>query len=279
LNSPFPFVAPSDLNVALVQLSSSDDVQDNMSKIRQLGEVIPEGSLILLPEMWSFLVPDARGEERALFAQTYQESVRSFLSEWAKEKQCALIAGSTFECNEVDQKVVNRCLVYGPQGELLEHYDKIHLFDNEIADGLFRESRTVSRGERRVIGGFGDWRVGLSICYDLRFGALYQHYSDGGAMALSVPAAFTKRTGEAHWEILLRSRAIENQCFVWACNQCGTSPAGVSCWGHSMIVDPWGKVLVQAGDEEGVFSTSCEGKTLKRVRSVLPVLQHRRELG
>ena len=261
-----------------MQLSSSDDVQENFEKVRRFGENVPSGSLIFLPEMWTFLVPDARGEERAVFAQSHQEEVRTFLSEWAKEKQCSVIAGSTFEWNEAEQKVANRSLVYDAHGIFLTSYDKIHLFDNALAGGLYGESRTVSRGEKTTMAMIGDWNVGLSICYDLRFGALYQQYSDAGAMGFSVPAAFTKRTGEAHWEILLRSRAIENQCFVWASNQCGTSPAGVSCWGHSMVVDPWGEILVQAADEEGIFFARCDGKALKRVRSILPVLQHRREL-
>jgi nitrilase len=269
------------LNVALIQMSSSDQWQKNVETVESLGADIPKGSVVVLPEMWSCLVPDGRGEERAQFAKNHSKEIRNICQNWAREKDWTLVAGSTFEWLDAQGKVANRSLVYGPDGECIAQYDKLHLFDNEIAGGMYRESRTIASGDGSVLVELAaHWKLGLSICYDLRFPHLYQEYSAKGAVAISVPAAFTKKTGEAHWELLLRSRAVENQCYVWACNQAGVSPAGVKCWGHSMVVDPWGKILVEAdGELEQVISVSCDPKVIKRVRQLIPVLKHRRSWG
>lgn len=264
------------LDVALLQMASGDDWSANQAKVQQLASEAKGADLLVLPEMWSFLVPDQRGDERKAFAQERAAEVRRFLAELAAGRGVSVLGGSSFEWDESSEKVKNRSLLFDAKGVCVAQYDKIHLFDNDVIPGMFRESRTVSAGSEAVQTRVKDWSVGMSICYDLRFPALFSRYSDLEVDAVVLPAAFTKKTGEAHWEVLLRSRAIENQCFVWACNQAMNSPSGVQCWGHSSIIDPWGKVLAKASGDEQVLRASCDPRSLRKVRSMLPVLQHKR---
>jgi deaminated glutathione amidase len=259
-------------------MSSSDDVRANMDFIREHGENLEPGSILILPEMWSFLVPDARGAERAAFAQEHSQSVRDFMSSLAKKLNITLIGGSSFEWLPEQKKVVNRCLVFNPEGQCSAQYDKMHLFDNGLSADAFMESRTVCAGATPAFAAWNGHKMGLSICYDLRFSNLYAHYSSHGAFAISAPSAFAARTGKDHWELLVRTRAIENQCFIWATNQCGLSPAGVKCWGHSLIVDPWGEILAEAGSEPELIQVQCSLKRVDQVRRLMPVLSHRRTI-
>ena len=274
-----PTFALSDkINVALLQMSSSDDVTENMACVRSHGQQLQRGSVLVLPEMWSFLVPDARGEERANFAQQYSEKIHKFLSDLALELDITVIGGSSFEWNTTTQKVVNRCRVYHRQGECIAFYDKIHLFDNGFSENSFMESRTVCAGKTPVIAEFDQISVGLSICYDLRFPYLYSTYGDRQVEAIAAPSAFAAKTGKDHWELLVRTRAIENQCFVWAANQWGTSPSGVKCWGHSLIVDPWGIICAEGKNEVGLVQAECNLRKVSQVRQLMPVLEHRKNL-
>ena len=257
-------------------MSSSDDVSANMERVRFYGAQLQAGALLVLPEMWSFLVPDTRGEERAAFAQNFGESLRLFLSDLAKERKITVVGGSSFEWNEAAQKVYNRCRVFGPEGNELAQYDKIHLFDNGFSENSFMESRTICAGSQPAIAPLEHCQLGLSLCYDLRFPKLYAHYGDCRVEAVAAPSAFAAKTGKDHWELLVRTRAIENQCFVWAANQCGTSPAGVKCWGHSLIVDPWGIICAEGGEEEGLVEAECNLHKVVQVRQLMPVLEHRK---
>lgn len=173
-------------------------------------------------------------------------------------------------------KFANRSVLFGPDGIIIETYDKIHLFDADIAgDEAYRESDSYQGGERAVIAKIDGVSLGMSICYDLRFGALYRHLAEAGAHVISIPAAFTVPTGKAHWAVLLRARAIETGCYIIAAAQGGTHENGRKTYGHSMIVDPWGEVIVQKDDQTtGLIVSKIDLEKVKNVRRALPILSN-----
>jgi predicted amidohydrolase len=175
------------------------------------------------------------------------------------------------------EKAVNRSFLIGPDGALLASYDKIHMFDIELPDGeVYRESANYQPGETAVMSDLPWGRIGLSICYDVRFPALYRALAEGGASFLTVPSAFTRKTGEAHWHILLRARAIENGCFVFAAAQGGLHENKRETFGHSLIIDPWGTVLAEGGVDPGVFIAEIDPAKVDTARKAIPSLQHGR---
>jgi predicted amidohydrolase len=175
------------------------------------------------------------------------------------------------------EKAVNRAFLIDPQGEIIARYDKIHMFDVDLAGGeSYRESRSYRPGETAVLADLPWGRFGLSICYDLRFPALYRALAEAGASILTVPSAFTRQTGEAHWQVLLRARAIENGSFVLAAAQGGRHENGRETFGHSLIVDPWGRVLAEGGTEPGVVMGSIDLAEVAAARAKIPSLQHGR---
>jgi predicted amidohydrolase len=175
------------------------------------------------------------------------------------------------------EKAVNRSFLIGPDGALLASYDKIHMFDIELPDGeVYRESANYQPGETAVMSDLPWGRIGLSICYDVRFPALYRALAEGGASFLTVPSAFTRKTGEAHWHILLRARAIENGCFVFAAAQGGLHENKRETFGHSLIIDPWGTVLAEGGIEPGVLLAEIDPAKVDTARKAIPSLQHGR---
>jgi nitrilase len=196
------------------------------------------------------------------------------MSTMARECGIWLIGGTIPLVSDEEGKVRNTLLTYGPDGQLATHYDKIHLFGFSRGTEAFDESRTIVAGDDVAVLQTSQLRVGLSICYDLRFPELYR--AMGLCDLLVVPAAFTYTTGQAHWEILLRARAIENQCFVLAAAQGGKHVTGRRTWGHSMLVDPWGEILIQKPEGEGVVMGELDLAQLASVRASLPALQHRR---
>jgi predicted amidohydrolase len=176
-------------------------------------------------------------------------------------------------------QIVNRSLMISPTGLIAARYDKIHLFDVDLGTGkVYRESATIAAGNRPILSPCIEGTVGLSICYDLRFAALYRHYSQAGAGLLAVPAAFTRLTGKAHWQVLVRARAIENGAYVIAPDQHGTLAGGGQCYGHSLIVDPWGTVLADGGEDEGFIVAEIDLEKVTDVRSRIPSLRHDRPL-
>ena len=178
-----------------------------------------------------------------------------------------------------DDRWTNRSFIINPQGEVQARYDKIHLFDVDLPDGIsWRESAVYGPGDRLAITDTPWGRVGLSVCYDLRFAELYRRLSDAGAHMLLIPAAFTVPTGRDHWEILLRARAIENACFVIAPAQTGTHEDGRETYGHSMVIDPWGTVLLDMGSKEALGFADIDFTQVDAVRARIPVLRHRRPL-
>ena len=200
--------------------------------------------------------------------------IQNFLSQTAK-KYGAWIVGGTLPLVSADTgKVFNTTLVYNPQGVAVVRYDKIHLFGFTKAEESYEESRTIVAGENVVTFETNFGRVGLSICYDLRFPELYR--AMGTCSLIVVPAAFTYTTGQAHWEILLRARAIENQCYVLAAAQGGQHSNGRRTWGHSMLIDPWGKIVHVLDEGEGVVSGVLDLLLMQEIRDSLPALKHKK---
>jgi predicted amidohydrolase len=175
------------------------------------------------------------------------------------------------------EKAANRGFLISPKGDIVARYDKIHMFDVDLADGeSYRESRSYRPGEQAVISDLPWGRLGLTVCYDLRFPALYRALAEAGASMLAIPSAFTKQTGEAHWHVLVRARAIENGSFVFAAAQAGKHESGRETYGHSLIVDPWGRVLAEGGTEPGVVMAEIDMAEVAKARARVPSLQHGR---
>jgi len=188
------------------------------------------------------------------------------------------VAGSMPIKSTRDDKVYATCLVYNSVGEQVAHYHKIHLFDADISDdkGRYRESDTFLAGDQPVVVNTPFGVMGLSICYDLRFPELYRELMQQGAEFIVAPSAFTETTGQAHWALLCRTRAVENACYLIAANQGGVHNNGRATYGHSMIVDPWGKVLSELSVKEGIATGTLKKSTLINIRTSLPAIQHRR---
>lgn len=263
------------MKVALLQGCSGDDLELNVRWLESSLQEVSGADFVVLPEMWSFLVPDSRGEERKRFANEYEDVLRKELASLSSVHQCCLVAGSLFLPAENSDKVTNSSLIY-LEGSELSRYDKCHLFDNNL-EGDYGESRTVQAGKGAVTFSYSGWEVGQSICYDLRFPYHFSSLREQGAELVVCPSAFTWKTGKAHWETLVRARAIENQVYMLAVNQCGRSSAGVSCWGHSLLVDPWGEVLLDLGDSPVNSVSEISRDKVISCRESMPVWDHRRE--
>ncbi|WP_027515141.1 carbon-nitrogen hydrolase family protein [Bradyrhizobium sp. WSM1417] len=179
-----------------------------------------------------------------------------------------------------DEKAVNRSFLIGPEGNVLASYDKIHMFDIELPDGeSYRESANYQPGETAVISDLPWGRVGLTICYDVRFPALYRALAESGAYFITVPSAFTRKTGEAHWHVLLRARAIETGCFIFAAAQAGLHENKRETYGHSLIIDPWGEILAEGDVEPGIIMAKIDPAKVEIARRAIPSLQHGRRFG
>jgi predicted amidohydrolase len=194
----------------------------------------------------------------------------------AKELKLWLLVGS-IGVKAPDGKIFNRSFMMAPSGAIAARYDKIHLFDIDLGEGKsYRESATIEPGRNAVIAPCAEGLIGLSICYDIRFPHLYRAYAQAGAELLAAPAAFTRVTGEAHWHVLQRARAIENGAYVISPAQCGTLAGGAECYGHSLIVDPWGRVLADGGTEPGVVTAEIDLSLVSDTRQRIPSLAHDR---
>ena len=230
--------------------------------------------LVLLPEKWSVL---GRGEDLRRGAEPLDGAPIAWARSIARELSIDLVAGSVAERIDGEPKLRNTCVHVGPDGEIAATYRKIHLFDVEVEGTVYRESDHEEPGEQPVLTQTaGGIPVGLSVCYDVRFPELYRVLALDGARVLTVPAAFTVPTTRDHWEVLLRARAIENQCFVIAANQIGEHVPGLASGGRSMIVDPWGLVLARAPDQETVITADLDFKLQDGIRSRIPALAGRR---
>lgn len=260
--------------VAAVQMVSAPDVQTNLQTAgRLVAEAAAHGAqVVLLPEY--FCLMGRHDSDKVAVREPHGSGpIQEFLARLAKEHGIWLIGGTVPLEFSDPGKVYNTILVYNPQGEEVARYDKMHLFGFSRGGESYDESTTIGAGDK-VVAFNAPWgRVGLSVCYDLRFPELYR--AMGQPDLIVVPSAFTYTTGKAHWELLLRARAIENQCYVLAAAQGGTHPNGRRTWGHSMLVDPWGEIRAVLPEGPGVVIGDLEPERLQEVRTALPALRHR----
>jgi len=250
---------------------------DRGRNIATAGRLVAEAAaagarLVVLPEKWPFI----HGPRTREGAEALDGPSLSAARGWARQLGIAILAGSVIEGRE-DGRAHNTSVLIGPDGEPTATYRKLHMFDVDVGGVSYRESAVTAPGNEIVVGEALGHRVGMSVCYDLRFPELYRHLALAGADVIVVPAAFTSTTGRDHWEPLLRARAIENQAFVIAAGQYGTHDDGTVSHGRSMIVDPWGLVLAQAPDGEGVAVADLNFSRMAEIRERLPALRHRRE--
>ena len=262
-------------NVAAIQMVSTPDPgQNRLAAARLVRQAADAGAqLVLLPEYWPIL--GHRDTDKLDHAEAPGDGpLQAFMAELAQRHSVWLLGGTVpLHCGQPG-KVLNSLLAYAPDGTQAARYDKIHLFGFERGAESFDESRTIVPGSEVGVLQTPFARIGLSICYDLRFPELYR--AMGQCDLIVVPAAFTYTTGRAHWEILLRARAIENQCFVLAAAQGGQHLNGRRTWGASMLVDPWGEIRAQQAEGDGVVSGTVDRDWMNSVRRSLPALQHRK---
>ena len=269
-------MALSEFLVAAAQMTSTGDRARNLEvAIRLVEEAAERGAnLVGLPENFSFM---GRDEERIAGAETLEGPTVSALREVARRRRVYVLAGSIAEKVDDPGKTANTSVLVADDGAIAGHYRKIHLFDVSIPDGArYAESETVAPGDRAVVVPTALGRVGLTVCYDLRFPELYRRLADEGADLMCIPAAFTLYTGKDHWEVLVRARAIENLAYVLAPAQVGRHSANRVTFGNAMVVDPWGVVLARCPDGEGVCVAPVSDARLAQVRREIPALQHRR---
>jgi len=266
---------------ACVQTRASDDVAEN---IRETSKLVREAAargahFIATPENTTLMAADAGAKLARSFAEADDPALPAF-GELARDLKVWLLLGSIAIRLDA-HKTANRSFLFSPDGRIAARYDKIHLFDVEVAAGeSYRESATVAGGNQAVLAQTPWGPLGLTVCYDLRFSDLYRRLAQAGAFAFTIPSAFTVPTGMAHWHVLLRARAIENGAFIIAPAQGGTHAGGRKTYGHSLIVGPWGEVLAEApGEAPGVIVAEIDPARSAQARARLPSLTHDRQFG
>lgn len=264
--------------VACVQMRSGRDPAKNRDDaVHFVGEAADAGAVFVqTPEMTSLV----ERERNRLFENIHRQEddiTLAALRETARARGITVQIGS-LAVRDGD-KLANRAFLIDPQGEIAAQYDKIHLFDVDLPNGeTWRESRTYTGGERAVLARTVIGRLGLSICYDIRFPYLYRAYAQAGAEIIGAPACFTRQTGEAHWHVLNRARAIETGCFMISAAQGGLHEDGRESFGHSLIIDPWGRILAEGGTEPGVITAAIDLEDVARARGRVPSLRHDRDV-
>ena len=265
------------MRIAALQTVATPSVERNLETARRLmAEAAQEGAqLVALPEYFCFM-GQRDGDKLALAETPGDGPIQQMLADAALQHGVWVIGGTLPLRTGSPDRVFNACCVYSPEGQLAARYDKIHLVRYDNGRESYDEGRVLQAGTTPVACDVGGLRLGLSICYDLRFPELYRRLMHPPCDLLAVPAAFTHTTGRAHWEVLLRARAIENQCYVIAPAQGGLHENGRRTFGHSLIVDPWGEVLAVQAEGEGVVLAELDPARIAQVRSQLPALAHRR---
>lgn len=269
---------PGFLKVASIQMVSTPDIQENLASAQRLVNAAAraEAKVVVLPEY--FCLMGLKDTDKVAAKEVVGKGpIQERLAAIAQENRIYLIAGTIpLEAPQSD-KVLNTTLVYDPFGQAIARYDKMHLFGFQTDSEHFEESKTITPGNEvgtlHIQENNTEWRFGLSICYDLRFPELYR--AMGEVDCHCIPAAFTYTTGQVHWEILLRARAIENQCYVLASAQGGAHLNQRRTWGNSMIIDPWGLIMSQLPEDEGFITATLSKEKINEVRSQLPALKHR----
>ncbi len=268
----------STFRAACVQLCSGDDVGDNIrDAAKWIRAAAKDGAqFIATPENTTLMAPDAGAKLAQSFDEAHDPALPVF-SDLAKELGVWLLIGS-LAIRVSETKTANRSFLFSPDGNIAARYSKIHLFDVDLPSGeTYRESNTVAGGEEAVVAETPWGRIGLSVCYDMRFPRLYRALAKKGAFAFTAPSAFTETTGKAHWHVLLRARAIENGAFMIAPAQGGLHANGRRTYGHSLIVSPWGEIMAEAGTEPGIVTADIDPQWSAEARAKVPSLNHDRE--
>lgn len=271
------------MRAALVQLSVSDEPQANLGPVRDaVRQAVAGGAgFVLTPEVTN-CVSSSRAHQHRVLSHEEDDPMLALLRDEAARAGIWLLAGSlVMKTHDADGRFANRSFLIGPSGAVAARYDKIHMFDVQVSETeTYRESAAIRPGDRAVVAPTPFANLGMSVCYDIRFPHLYRALAQAGAQVLCVPAAFSPVTGAAHWEVLLRARAIETGCYVLAPAQTGDHPTAQgkprATWGHSMAVSPWGEVLVDAGTEPGVSFIDLDMAEVARARARVPALSHDR---
>ncbi len=269
-----PFVA------AMVQMRTGLLPEPSLAQASELiREAVAQGAdYVQTPEVSNMMQLNRAALFEHLASEDDDISLKAYRA-LARELKIHLHIGS-LALRATPERAVNRSFLIGPAGDILASYDKIHMFDIDLGNGeSYRESANYQPGETAVISDLPWGRIGLTICYDVRFPALYRALAESGASFLAVPSAFTRKTGEAHWTTLLRARAIENGCFVFAAAQAGLHENKRETFGHSLIVDPWGVVLAEGGTEPGVVLATVDPAKVQSARNSIPSLQHGRRFS
>ena len=263
-------------------MTSGDDPEVNASAVGDaIRAAAADGAeLVATPEV-SNCVSNSRERQQDVLRPMEEDATLATARAAAAECGVAVLLGSIGVKVAGDGRFANRSILIGPDGAIIDHYDKIHMFDVEVnAEATFRESRNYRPGDRAVVADLPGARLGLTICYDVRFPALHAALALAGAQVITCPAAFTVPTGRAHWEVLLRARAIETGSFVIAPAQSGTHPgSGRRTWGHSLIVNPWGEVLADGGDAPGIVTADLDLAEVESARRAIPALANRRSFA
>lgn len=264
------------MKLALVQCTSSANIEANIAMLSpMIAHAARQGAQLVATPENSFYM-ETSGVKLPAYTQDNHPGLLA-AQEWARTHNIWILVGSIF-CAAGADKSYNRSLLIDPKGKVSAAYDKIHLFDVEVGDGqIYRESARIAPGNKVIITMLPECMLGMTVCYDVRFPHLYRNLAKQGAQLIAVPAAFTQITGEAHWHILLRARAIENGCFIIAPAQTGEHAGGRRTYGHSLVVDPWGTIIADGGTEPGVTVVDIDLSEVEKVRKKLPSLEHDRD--
>ncbi len=261
------------IRVAVIQLNSGTDTDANFKKLDDMLSESEEVDLLALPEVFSM-----RGnkDDYQAAAETIPGKLTDQLMMMAAERNVWILAGCVME--KAGDTIYNSSLLFNRGGEIVARYRKMHLFEANLDDGKkIREGDIYTAGQHPVIADLEGWKCGMTVCYDVRFPELYRFYSERKASLMFVPSDFTEGTGRNHWEVLIRSRAIENQCFIIAPNQCGPNArTGIESYGNSMVVGPWGQVLGRASHKEEIVLAELDPSEIDKTRHRIPALEHRR---
>jgi predicted amidohydrolase len=266
----------SEFRAACVQNTATRDIAANIERVcAQIDEAVAGGAeFVALPETVGLIEPVNAQIPAATSREADDAGLAAFCDK-AREHDVVILVGSQLILD--GERIVNRSFLLDRQGEICARYDKLHMFDIELANGeMYLESEFIAPGDTAVLAETEWGKLGLSICYDLRFGALYRALAQAGAEFITIPAAFTQTTGKAHWHTLVRARAIETGCYVLAPNQCGHHCDKRYSYGHSLIVDPWGEVLADGGAEPGVIFADIDLARVAKVRQRIPSLKNER---
>ena len=267
--------------VACVQTCSGRSVDQNIADIsKQICEAAANGAqFVLTPEVTNLMEENNQALRRSVDNQSDDKAVTAFAA-LAKQLSIHLLIGSLGLHNEKGDMLINRSVMFLPDGSIAATYDKIHMFDVDLGGGeTYRESANYAAGNKAVVVDLSFGKLGLSICYDVRFPHLYRTLAKAGAQMIAVPAAFTKVSGQAHWHVLLRARAIETGCFVFAPAQAGLHENGRETFGHSLIISPWGEVLAEAGESTDIIYADIDLALVEEARGKIAALKHDRDFS